>query len=93
MIRRIEFILNLEDPLDAEIYHALAGLLRHRRAGSVIRQALQAFLIEGSPTAKDQHKNALLLPTSAGEIGFPDAHVESVSAAQIIDQTASMFGF
>ena len=45
MIKRIEFSLNLEDPREAAIYRALKPSLRYRRAGSVIRQALDSLLI------------------------------------------------
>jgi len=45
MIKRIEFSLNLDDPREAAIYHALKPSLRYRRAGAVIRQALDSLLI------------------------------------------------
>lgn len=45
MIKRIEFTLNLNDPREAQIYHALSPSLRHRRAGAVIRQALDIHLM------------------------------------------------
>ncbi len=45
MIKRIEFSLNLDDPREAAIYHALKPALRYRRAGAVIRQALDSLLI------------------------------------------------
>jgi hypothetical protein len=45
MMKRVEFLLNLEDPGDAAIYRALRPLLRYRRAGALIRQALQAYLV------------------------------------------------
>jgi hypothetical protein len=43
MIKRIEFTLNLNDPREAELYRCLKPALRHRRAGAVIRQALNQF--------------------------------------------------
>ena len=52
MIKRIEFSLNLEDPQEAKIYHALLPSLRYRRAGAVIRQALGAQLVEDELRAK-----------------------------------------
>ncbi len=45
MIKRIEFSLNLDDPREAAIYRALKPSLRYRRAGAVIRQALDSLLI------------------------------------------------
>ena len=45
MIKRIEFHLNLDDPREAAIYQALKPSLRYRRAGEVIRQALDRLLI------------------------------------------------
>ncbi|MBK8024957.1 MAG: hypothetical protein IPK19_26955 [Chloroflexi bacterium] len=51
MIKRIEFKLNLGDPQDAAIYHALRPSLRYRRAGAVIRAALTTHLVQpASPT-------------------------------------------
>lgn len=44
MIKRIEFSLNLDDPREAAIYRALKPSLRYRRAGAVIRQALDSLL-------------------------------------------------
>lgn len=41
MFKRIEFTLNMEDPDEAALYHALRPSLRGRRAGAVIRQALK----------------------------------------------------
>lgn len=45
MIKRIEFHLNLDDPREAAIYQALKPSIRYRRAGEVIRQALDRLLI------------------------------------------------
>jgi hypothetical protein len=53
MIKRIEFSLNLDDPREATLYHALKPALRYRRAGAVIRQALEHLLMnedDSSPT-------------------------------------------
>ena len=58
MIKRIEFHLNLDDPREAAIYQALKPSLRYRRAGEVIRQALDRLLIPINETHKPQ-----LLPT------------------------------
>lgn len=43
MIKRIEFSLNLEEPQEAQLYHALLPSLRYRRGGAIIRQALGMF--------------------------------------------------
>ncbi|MBI5961618.1 MAG: hypothetical protein HY866_22955 [Chloroflexi bacterium] len=43
MIKRIEFSLNLAEPQEAQLYHALLPSLRYRRGGAVIRQALGLF--------------------------------------------------
>ena len=58
MIKRIEFHLNLDDPREAAIYQALKPSLRYRRAGEVIRQALDRLLIPISEAHKPQ-----MLPT------------------------------
>jgi hypothetical protein len=54
MIKRIEFSLNLDDPREAVIYHALKPSLRYRRAGAVIRQALDSLLISEDVQLKPQ---------------------------------------
>ncbi len=54
MIKRIEFSLNLDDPREAAIYRALKPALRYRRAGAVIRQALDSLLI-----GEDTHESHL----------------------------------
>lgn len=54
MIKRIEFSLNLDDPREAAIYHALKPSLRYRRAGAVIRQALDSLLISEDVQSKSQ---------------------------------------
>lgn len=43
MIKRIEFTLNLDDPQEAELFRALTPSLRYRRAGALIRHALQQY--------------------------------------------------
>ncbi len=58
MIKRIEFHLNLDDPREAAIYQALKPSLRYRRAGEVIRQALDRLLI-----AKGEVQKQLIRPT------------------------------
>jgi hypothetical protein len=54
MIKRIEFTLNLDDPHEAAIYHALKPSLHYRRAGAVIRQALDSLLIGAEVKSKYQ---------------------------------------
>ncbi len=54
MIKRIEFSLNLDDPREAAIYRALKPSLRYRRAGAVIRQALDSLLISEDVQPKPQ---------------------------------------
>ena len=54
MIKRIEFHLNLDDPREAAIYHALKPSLQYRRAGEVIRQALDRLLISKGEVQKLQ---------------------------------------
>lgn len=54
MIKRIEFSLNLDDPREAAIYRALRPSLRYRRAGAVIRQALDSLLSSEDVQPKPQ---------------------------------------
>ena len=54
MIKRIEFHLNLDDPREAAIYQALKPSLRYRRAGEVIRQALDRLLVSKGEVPKRQ---------------------------------------
>ena len=62
MIKRIEFSLNLDDPREAAIYRALKPSLRYRRAGAVIRQALDTLLEDA-----EQEHQSLILPVSQQE--------------------------
>ncbi len=48
MIKRIEFTLNLDEPREAAIYQALKVALKRRRAGVLIRQALDNRLLQES---------------------------------------------
>jgi hypothetical protein len=59
MIKRIEFTLNLEDPREAAIYHALKPSLRYRRAGAVIRHALGSLLVSGEEPRSHHAMNAM----------------------------------
>jgi len=56
MIKRIEFTLNLDDPREAAIYQALRPSLKYRRAGAIIRAALNTHLVKPE-TVRDTHKN------------------------------------
>ncbi|HEX2950944.1 MAG TPA: hypothetical protein VHV83_15480 [Armatimonadota bacterium] len=54
-IRRVPFILNLNDPTDAAIWEALEPLLTRRRASAFIRSAIaQALGITSPFTPVDQ---------------------------------------
>lgn len=50
MIKRIEFTLNLDDPHEAAIYQALRPSLKYRRAGAIIRAALNIHLVQSENT-------------------------------------------
>lgn len=56
MIKRIEFTLNLDDPYEAAIYQALRPSLKYRRAGALIRAALNIHLV---------HRDSTRTPTQA----------------------------
>lgn len=93
MIRRIEFTLNLDNPSEAVLYEALADLLRHRRAGEVIRRALTAHFfgsMSPRPIAQLTHS---LVATQADGHGRVHAGPEAAPVEQIVAQTAAMFGF
>jgi hypothetical protein len=88
MLKRIEFTLNLDDPTDAALYEALAGPLRHRRAGALIRQALAAFLF-------DERKPRRTAPVQQPEGSLSDdgQQADETVAARILEQSAALFGF
>ena len=89
MNRRVEFSLNLDNPPEAALYDALTELLRHRRAGEVIRQALTAYLFAEShpqPIRLPAHSS---VPIQPAVIGAVDEHVTD----RIVSQSAEMFGF
>ena len=60
MFKRIEFTLNMEDPNEAALYHALRPSLRGRHAGAVIRQALTLFYAEQSAANATRTNQSLL---------------------------------
>ena len=89
MNRRVEFSLNLDNPPEAALYDALTELLRHRRAGEVIRQALTAYLFAEShpqPTKLPMRSLENYQPAVTGAV---DEHVTD----RIVSQSAEMFGF
>jgi hypothetical protein len=94
MNRRIEFSLNMDNPQEAALYEALSGLLRHRRAGEVIRQALTAYLFEGTPIRPAPSGRHSVVPN-----GHIPANKESSNSIdlqttdRIVAQSAAMFGF
>lgn len=59
-MKRVEFVLYLDDPEDEAIYRALKPSLRYRRAGAIIRQALTQHLVEPkvSPIQPSQPKES-----------------------------------
>jgi hypothetical protein len=91
MNRRIEFTLNLDDPQERAIFEALTSALRHRRAGELIRQALNAYLMEGGRSCKPAQ--AQRFPVSEIPQSGDVEQTDSEATARILDQSASMFGF
>jgi len=60
MIKRIEFTLNLDDPHEAAIYRALRPSLKYRRAGALIRAALDAHLVQPENNRKPSPQKTLI---------------------------------
>lgn len=93
MNRRVEFSLNLDNPSEAALYEALSDLLRHRRAGEVIRHALTAYLFSSTDTVPQRmtgasrHARPLAL---AHEASIP---TDEQTTKRIVAQSAEMFGF
>jgi hypothetical protein len=85
MIKRIEFTLNLDDPGEAAIYRALQIPLTHRRAGAVIRQALDVYLF-GTPGRSTTSRAVTPVPVMP-------APIDEERTEHIVEQSASMFGF
>jgi hypothetical protein len=65
-IRRVPFILNIDDPTDAAIWEALEPLLTRRRASAFIRSAIAQTLGITSPTGPVEPR--ALLPASMSHI-------------------------
>ncbi len=85
-IRRIPFILNLDDPGDAAIWEALEPLLSRRRASQFIRGAIaQALGLTGSeppprlPAPRTKRSAQTVPQLSAGEDGANDALAQATS--------------
>lgn len=93
MNRRVEFSLNMDNPSEAALYDALSDLLRHRRAGEVIRHALSAYLFGGTDLIPQRLAKVArpAPPTSA-----PPANsvpTDEQNTRRIVSQSAEMFGF
>jgi hypothetical protein len=89
MNRRVEFSLNLDNPPEAALYDMLTELLRHRRAGEVIRQALTAYLCnepKAQPVQRSMRPAAAVPSSEAGAM-------DEQTTGRIINQSAAMFGF
>ncbi len=93
MMKRIEFTLNLDDPTDAFLYEELAGLLRHRRAGNLIRQALAAFLFGNTHLSSSPQRGRPLPSPSVPDSEEPGNQADADTTRHLLDQSAAMFGF
>ncbi len=93
MMKRIEFTLNLDDPTDAFLYEDLAGLLRHRRAGNLIRQALAAFLFGDTRLSSSPQRVRPIASRPNEQLAQPDDQTDADTTRQLLDQSATMFGF
>jgi len=60
MIKRIEFTLNLDDPREAAIYQALRPAIKYRRAGAIIRAALDAHLVQSENSREPSAQKKLI---------------------------------
>ena len=90
MNRRVEFTLNLDDPIEQAIYEALTVAMRHRRAGEVIRQALRAYLFNTVPT---NGVSPPMRPQAFSSASSQEPGTDPQTTSNIIDQSAAMFGF
>jgi hypothetical protein len=93
MNRRIEFTLNLDNPVENAIYEALAVALRRRRAGELIRQALTAYLFDSAPTPARPHAKLKPVTRQLVEAKPNEGQIDAPTTEQIIDRSAAMFGF
>ena len=71
-----------------EVGWALAGSLRHRRAGALIRQALAAFLLDEPRVSRRMLvQSAEVARTNHGNAA------DEATAARILERSADLFGF
>jgi hypothetical protein len=66
-IRRVPFILNIDDPTDAAIWEALEPLLTRRRASAFIRSAIAQTLGISSPSFPQESRALLPAPQTHGK--------------------------
>jgi hypothetical protein len=71
-IRRIPFVLNLEDPVDAAIWEALEPMLERRRASQFIRGAVAHALGVGGLLAPIAPS---VLPAGEARLGLPSGEI------------------
>jgi hypothetical protein len=76
-IRRIPFILNLDDPGDAAIWEALEPLLTRHRASQFIRGAVAQALGLGGGSLLIEPRAAPALPPPRTSRSFPPVTVEA----------------
>ncbi len=94
MNRRVEFSLNMDNPQEAALYDALADLLRHRRAGEVIRQALVSYLFRDTHPAPGRTISSMPRPDKrTGKSPNISSPAEPEATSRIVEQSAEMFGF
>ena len=87
MMKRIEFTLDLDDPHEEAIYKALRTALQRRRAGAIIRQALDAYLLG------NQSRIAPVRTTGMASGSSSAQQLDNERTQRIVEQSASMFGF
>jgi len=92
MNRRVEFSLNMDNPSEAALYEALHDLLRHRRAGEVIRQALSAYLFN-DPVGQPSRKLVSKTLVQSTRTNHESVATDEQTTSRIISQSAEMFGF
>ena len=69
-IRRIPFVLNLDDPVDAAIFEALDPMLPRHRASAFIRSALAYLLGVSSVPPVAMTRSGLALPSGDSALPF-----------------------